>query len=89
MPSKPIKLTKSEVKNIFTALRKANDYDQGLSDAYDGRGPESEKALRCAARYRKIRAKLGAYLGLSVKNGLDQLIEEAELLSLSELKSRS
>lgn len=86
MNNKSILFTKTELKQIFDALRKAIDYDDGFSQAYHNEGPESEKALKSIKKYKKIREKLGIYLNLSTKNRLDQVIEEAELVTINELK---
>lgn len=79
---------KKEKNLLFDALRNAEDYQTGLADAWNNKGPEGEAALLKAQTYRKLREKLSLDLDRSMKTALETIIDNAELVDLNEIKKR-
>ncbi len=72
---------------LFNALMDAISYHEGLIDAYRNM-PEDPQAIRSKqqiAKYINLKNQLADELGLSRKSALDEMIDNAETISVIDL----
>lgn len=80
--------TKKEKNLLFDALRNAEDYQDGLADAWHNRGPEAEQAFEKSRQYKALRQKLSDKINRPMKTKWEVIMEEGELVNVSEIKKR-
>lgn len=80
------RFTTKELYIIYNALVNAQKYEEGFSDAYNHKGPESAAASKRANQFKKLGKKLGTYLEIDPVGPLEKLINESELVSINEIR---